>query len=393
MMVMQKTEIRNSLIGAFVWLFISMIIELTLIETLLLFAFFVTVPLTVMLTETKTRDGLLFQSYQLALTLQLPAALFASLSFIFPQGFAAGILSLPWLIFTIVTALYGLLRLLERGISSVEELTVDCGLLYLALGGAWFALYRFGGVVLDFSDTIILLTAIHFHFSALTAPIFAGMLGRMLGKKTNLYKVTTLGIIASPMLVATGITYSRVLEFCAVVLFVFCLFLYSYQTMKLRVNRFAKVLLVLSSGSLMLTMSFSFLYGLGRMLNIQFVSIPTMVLFHGIGNAVGFVFCGVFAWLFVRPQMKSHSYGIPHSKIVGRWKIGANFFERHSFHDEKRPASSGLVDDFSLYKREDFTPASFILKLFRFMSIRLIMNSMLRQDGTASFARFLAFIK
>ncbi|HEX6922318.1 MAG TPA: hypothetical protein VF149_00725 [Bacillales bacterium] len=46
---------------------------------------------------------------------------------------------------------------------------------------------------------------------------------------------------------------------------------------------------------------------------------------------------------------------IPHSSFFGRWRIGEDFFERYHLHRNNH-SPRGLVDDFSVYQREDFQP-------------------------------------
>ncbi|MDI5787811.1 YndJ family transporter [Bacillus licheniformis] len=75
--------------------------------------------------------------------------------------------SLVWLCYTGMIALYGALRLWEREGRSLEEASIDSGLLYLPLEGVAFA-YTLNLQVMDFSPLIVLLTAVHFiilHFS------------------------------------------------------------------------------------------------------------------------------------------------------------------------------------------------------------------------------------
>lgn len=361
---MKRFAYTSTSFGFIFWIILLLFIELSIIEQLLLFAFFVTVPLTLLLTETKSRIGKLPGLYRVALYIQFPMAILAALSFLFPSGVIAGGLSLGWLLFTVTVALYGLLRFLERGWYMIEEVSIDVGLMYVALGGAWFSIHRFGIDMLDFNRTIILLTAIHFHFSAFVTPIFAGLLGRMLKIKEdhnrNLYRITVIGIMTGSILIAAGITYSGILEFFSVLLFVACLILYACQAAALVSpmiqNWLPKILLVVSSVTLLLTMSLSFIYGLGEMIQVSFITIPQMVLLHGVGNAFGFVFAGVLAWVNIQPEMKVNLHDIPHSSIYGKWRIGADFFERNHLHMPETPVSNGLVDQLRDYGREDFDP-------------------------------------
>ncbi len=357
---MKKAAVMNASIGFFIWFIFLFSVTLNLIEQLLLFAIFVTVPLTLFMTETVKRSGTYFKSYTAAFKLHPPMAVLAGLSFITPPGWIAGLLSIGWFVFSIVVFLYGFARFSARGIRPLEELSIDIGLMYFLLGGAWFVMGRFGMDVMDFSTTIIQLTAIHFHFSAFVLPIFNGLLGRFLLHQTDrlskTYRLATFGILAGPILIAIGITYSRIFEFVSVGIFVIALLLYCIEMFTYalpKISWMPRVFLFLSTSALMVTLALSFLYGFSRALNILIISIPNMVLFHGVGNALLVVLCGIAGWLIIHPKADYSHYGIPSSKIFSRFYTGSDFFDRSNLVDQDLHDDS-LVDNMEAYDREDF---------------------------------------
>ncbi|MGP4078913.1 YndJ family protein [Pseudalkalibacillus sp. R45] len=362
---MKKKAMMNAGIGFILWLISLFAIELNLIEQLLLFAIYVTVPLTFALTETVKRDGTLFTTYRAAFHLQLPMAVLAGLSFSLEPGVTAGFLSVGWLVFSILVFLYGAARFSARGTRRLEELSVDIGLIYFLLGGVWFTISRFGLEIMDFSMTIIQLTAIHFQFSAFVLPIFNGLLGRFLvGQQHTLsktYKLATCGILAGPILIAIGITYSRLFEFLSVGIFVIALILYCiliFTHVVPKISWLPRILLFLSTSVLILTLAFSFIYGLSRALNVVMIPIPDMVLFHGIGNAFFVVFCGVVGWFLDTPKPHHNPYGIPFSKIHSGFYTGADFFDRNNLVDSTHLRNS-LIDTMSDYDRTGFSTRKF----------------------------------
>ncbi|WP_221566944.1 YndJ family protein [Alkalihalobacillus sp. TS-13] len=357
---MKKKAVINAGIGFSLWVISLFAIELNLIEQLLLFAIYVTVPLTLTLTETVKRDGVLFKTYRAAFYLQLPMAVLAGLSFSMDPGVTAGFLSVGWLGFSILVFLYGISRLSARGTRPLEELSVDIGLIYFLLGGVWFTISRFGLEVMDFSMTIIQLTAIHFHFSAFVLPIFNGMLGRFLTRQQNVlsktYKLATYGILAGPILIAIGITYSRLFEFLSVGIFVIALLIYCilfFTHVIPKISWLPRILVFLSTSTLILTLAFSFIYGFSRVLNVVIIPIPDMVLFHGIGNAFFVVFCGVVGWLLNTPKPHHNPYGVPFSRIHSGFYTGADFFDRNNLVDPTRHRNS-LINTMSDYDRTGF---------------------------------------
>jgi hypothetical protein len=58
-------------------------------------------------------------------------------------------------------------------------------MLYLPIGGAWLVASRLGIQPLGFGDTIVLLTAVHFHFAGFAAPVLAGLAGRTVAAGTR----------------------------------------------------------------------------------------------------------------------------------------------------------------------------------------------------------------
>ncbi|MED4730752.1 YndJ family protein [Aneurinibacillus migulanus] len=357
---MRRETKARLLVGFVLWIGSLVLFPLGYIERLLLFAFFITVPLALFVVEHPGRDGETSRLYRMIVRLHLPMAVIGTLSFAYPAGKLAGLLSLSWVLFTCLIGLYGLLRFLKRGFYFLEEFCIDAGLMYMTLGGFWFAAHRFDFDIMNFGSLIILLTAIHFHYSSLAVPIFTGLLGRTM-EKTKLYRWMAAGNVISPLLIAVGITYSRTVEWLAVIFFACCLLVYVYYTFRMicveKKGGVTKASLTLSSLSLLLTMGFAVSYGIGRGFGIQWVSIPTMVLIHGTGNTFGFVFLGLLAWTSIRPEARTSASGIPYSRLYGQWKIGAEFLEQAGWLDTSRKPVRGLVDDFSIYENRQFQPS------------------------------------
>ncbi|MCK0472270.1 YndJ family protein [Halalkalibacter sp. APA_J-10(15)] len=358
---MTRTIMIQAIAGLAVWLASFFIVDIGLIERLLLFSILVLVPLILYLTETKDRHGEYFKTYRIAVHLFSVGSLMAFISFFFSPGVLAGMVSVGWLLWTGIVFVYGFIRLAARGLALLEEMSIDIGLMYLLLGGGWFTLSQFGIDVMNFGSLIILLTAIHFHYSAFVTPIFLGLLGRVLRENEYMpitYRLATIGVMISPIGVAVGITYSRLVEFTFVVLFVLCLWMYTLLVIKYvrkkQAHLVGYLLISLSGLILLFTMFLAFYYGLGRLLRVDLILIPDMVTLHGIGNAFGFVLIGVLGWLIILPKMSMNIYGIPFSHITGKWKIGANFFERNQLKADSR--YQGLMDDLSLFDQYDFDP-------------------------------------
>src|SRR5213075_2564830 len=114
---------------------------------------------------------------------------------------------------------------------SIEEISVSAGLIFVSVGGGWLVMSRFGIQPLGFGDTIVLLTAVHFHYAGFAAPILAGMAGRTLTRELSfarrLLMFIVTGIIAGVPMVAAGITLSPVLGLIGTIIISLALILLS----------------------------------------------------------------------------------------------------------------------------------------------------------------------
>ncbi|KAB7708676.1 hypothetical protein F9802_00530 [Bacillus aerolatus] len=230
-------------------------------ETLLLLSVLLFVPLTQQLTGRQKRDRTKLPLIGF-LSLFYPLAAFSA---VFAVTVDTALLALIWFVYTLIVSLSGLLPLLEGGVRPISETAIDSGLIYLGLGGFWFFAYTADLSVMHFSKEMILLTAVHFHYSAFIIPVICGLLGRKWQKKSCIYAMITAVIILSPMTIAMGITYSRWIEFLAVFIYAAALYGYGFFVFKTKFhNKWAKGLLSVSAAVLLITILFSFIYASGR---------------------------------------------------------------------------------------------------------------------------------
>jgi hypothetical protein len=275
----------------------------TLIAVLLLFAILVVTPLALALVTPPPGNRRRAWLYHTARYYQPIAAALTASAFVLPASTYAALLGSSWLLLTGLVALIGLTRLLTRGTLRAEELCINVGLLFLPIGGLWLVLSRLGAHPLGFGDTIVLLTAVHFHYAGFAIPILAGLAGRMLihyrPAIQKLFRLTTIGIITGIPLVALGITFSRVLEVAAVFLLASSLLVLALLIIVAVVprldRRITRFLLTLSALASVATMLLAGAYATGSFTGLV-ITIPQMVLAHGVVNAFGLVLCGLLAW-------------------------------------------------------------------------------------------------
>ena len=300
---MMKT---SSFAGLFLWVgFVVTKLISTPIDTLqyvmmlLMFAYLVLVPLTLNLVPQKKNFF-----YRYATRFQLVSAVLAGVSFFLEQGLTAVLFAIPWLLTTILIALYGLTRILQTWKkSSIFDSLIQIGLMYISIGGAWLVLHRSGIQILNFSDVIVLLTSIHFHYAAFVTPISMAFIGRMLVKAAPTLKPFFKGIailvLFGPPFIAAGITLSDsmpVLEFISVVEFVTPLIVFSILCLVYLIPTMdysVQMLLSISFASLLFSMSSAMIYGFAHINETVILGIPLMIFFHGFVNTFGFSLFGL----------------------------------------------------------------------------------------------------
>jgi hypothetical protein len=158
----------SAAVGAVVWLGIvaSRVFDahaLSNVETFLVLAVLVVVPLCLRLLSTPRRDGTHALWYRAAVYAQPFCAVLALTSFFVAAGTTALLLALLWFFLTLVVAAFGLWRFLPCGVRPAEELPFNAGALYLPVGGFWLVASRGGAEPLGFEGIIVALTAVHFH--------------------------------------------------------------------------------------------------------------------------------------------------------------------------------------------------------------------------------------
>jgi len=359
--LLQKMDIRvrsSIFIGTLIWLgLLAFPLEIGLLNTvarILLLGMLILLPLCISLARSSTVVKTPPQPDNIALFLQPFAAVIAGAAFFLPKGPLSGMLAIVWLPLTGFVAWYGLLRLQNRGLRrtvfQIEEACIDAGLVYLPIGAVWFLASRMGGQVLGFKEPIILLTAVHFHYAGFAAPILAGLVGRTIrsiqpqkhfsghpnpGKVVvlelmasvpirssdvtmpiqkqrfwiwRIYRLVAIGVILGPALVALGITFSRFFEIFAASILALSYLGLAFLTLRVIIPRTrsfgVRLLLSISSLSVIFAMFASVGYALGRWSGVISITIPQMVIVHGWVNALGFVTCGLFGWSLLNYREK-----------------------------------------------------------------------------------------
>ena len=302
---------RSAILGGLVWfmLFLARIgdsPETALIQRIVLLAILVIVPLALSLVpDSESRDEESWL-YRLALLFQPFAALGVVVSFLLEPGVPAAVLAFLWFCETALIAMFGLQRLRKPKLRSAAEVSITAGLIFVQVAGVWLVVHRLGIQLLGYGDTIILLTAVHFHFAAYAAPILAGLAGRRLSQfagVSRVFKFTPIFIIAGIPLVAAGISFSPALAFAGTLMISIGLVLLAVLVAGWILPSIesipARVLLLLSSVSCLPAMVLACIYAYSIVFKQLLIDIPQMAMTHGMLNAFGFSLSGLVAWCLI----------------------------------------------------------------------------------------------
>jgi hypothetical protein len=303
---------RNAVIGGAVWfvlwpLLLSDTFEADLIQRILLLGVLVIVPLGLALIGSAL--GSRSPLFAAAIVLQPFAALAVVGSAFVDPGFVAAGLALMWLVTSGLIGLEGLVgfyRLLRSDRRSIADLSIIAGMIYLPVGSVWLIMSRLGIQPLDFGDTIVLLTAVHFHFAGFAAPLLAGLTGRYLSERTGVrtfYVFAAISVIVGTPLVAAGITASPLIALVGALVISLGLICLSFLNVIWIVPRFSsplpKLLLIISSLASVPAMLLAVAYAYSIVFHKLIVDIPQMAMTHGVANAFGFALCGLVAWVLM----------------------------------------------------------------------------------------------
>ncbi|WP_068776530.1 YndJ family transporter [Paenibacillus sp. FJAT-26967] len=308
-----KASILPTILGGILTILIFLLdyLAFNLIEKFLMFAAFVLVPLVILLLNHDKKNKHQRILYKAIKLLYFPAALLALASVMSSKTWApgstalSGALSLGWLLFTLLLCIYGLTVIVNRK-GRIEEIAIGAGLVYFFIGGIWFALYQYQFHMLQINPDKHGLSSVHFHFSSAIVPIFIGMLGRIMTKKSWYPWIVAIDIIG-PILIAVGMIFSKPIEYIGVTLFACNIAIYTtYLLTYLRKNSLhnkASFFLVISCMAfytiVVISLSYPLLKKLFSLTILDFIPI------YGSLYAFGFVLCGLIGWVFLKSRFQN----------------------------------------------------------------------------------------
>jgi len=296
----------SALLGAAVWLGAVLAGALGTVPRALALAPLILVPLGVGMAGQRPFPGLAGTCLRTAVWCQPVGALgFTASLALDVTGPTAALLAAPWLVVTGLLGLAALVRTLDRGGLALPETAVDAGLAYVSVGAVALLLFHLD-ITFYFGSTIILLTAVHFHYAGFVLPVVTGLTGRSGHLDSRRWRSLVGVILAGPAIIAVGISFSPLVEVVAVGGFTVAVALFGWYVL-LRIAparpRRQAVLLGASAVALPVSMALALGYGVATFSGVDLgLDIATMVALHGTLNAFGFALLGLVGWRLAVPE-------------------------------------------------------------------------------------------
>lgn len=288
--------IAQSLVGSCIWLATAAWLQPGWSAALLAFAPLVLMPLVLEMLD-----------MPILRRLSLPAFLPMLASYGLEQGPVAGALAAPWLAFALV---FVAVRLHAAVRDRRYVLLLVAG--NLVVGACWLIMARLGQRPLEYEHAIVHATAVHFHYAGFILPILALQWADAAPSPAR--RVLLAALLLGVPMVAAGITLSAFAihwpELIAVWFFVAACVVFAVAQARFALASMTglpRILLGVSSVSLIVAMSLALAYGTRNYLPVDWLDIPLMLRTHGPIQVFGFALPGVIGWLeHARQQQRGH---------------------------------------------------------------------------------------
>jgi hypothetical protein len=303
---LEKQNAAQSLIGAGLWASVATLAGVRrapvgVIELLLLFAVLVIVPLGFNLM--RMDDSAAIEHRMRALSwFEAAAALAVVVSFWQRPGVVAATLTVPWFVLGVSVALAGVWNLYWKEARSLANLAVSIAGVDLAFAGGWLVISRAGLHPIGFHEPIVLLTAVHFHYSGFAVALIAAAALRIRQERAiRLGVLTPIAwlVLLLPFLLAAGFVISPALRMVAalglavsVPTLAACLFWMS----RLFHAAVARVYMRVGAIAAWVAMCLAGVYAVTDCAGRAFMTMPGMASTHGVLNGLGFVLCSMLAF-------------------------------------------------------------------------------------------------
>lgn len=299
-------------IGGAIWLAVPWLpsgkpLAVASIDHLFLLMPLVAAPLALtLLARLRQEDGdALSPLVRFAQWLQPAAAALLLLSFVLPNGTAAGILTVPWLGVALMVTAAGVSHAVRHRGLRAPGASLVAAQVFLAVGAVWLLFWRLGASPRDFSPLTVSLGAVHFHFNGFSSQVLIGATGRRLTRASRwlrpLHRFVTVAAIGGLPLLAAGkaisLPVARILGVSAITLALIGLSVTMTAVAMAARSVLTRSFLVASAACGAVAAGLAGAFGGGELAGREWMSIGTMVAAHGVLMSVGFTLCGLVGHL------------------------------------------------------------------------------------------------
>ncbi len=190
---------------------------------------------------------------------------------------------------------------------ALQERAFDVALLYLFVGSVWWLAWAGGFAIQGFGGLQALLTAAHFHVAGMGACTVAGLLGQWFENSPgrNLLRAAVVAMVSGVAVLAIGIAAYRPLEEAAawwVALAAMGLAVALLFRVRSARSPLVKLCSALAGLSPLVPAVLAIRFSQGGFAGLEAGSLETMVFFHAVPNAVGFVGLGLLSFVLERDR-------------------------------------------------------------------------------------------
>jgi hypothetical protein len=205
----------------------------------------------------------------------------------------------------------GGLAILRRLELRIPAFCVAASLGFLQVGGVGLLASRLGVPMAGFEEPIVLLTAVHFHYTGFAAPLLVAALAHFAGsarRRSRLLAAVAFGVVASTPVIAIGFMFSPLLKLAGVVWLAASIFAFSLLTFSSlgELRGAGRPWLVVSSTAVWAGLALALVYAAGEYTGVSYIGLAEMARYHGAANGIGFTLCGLLGWI-----LQTDSAGTP----------------------------------------------------------------------------------
>ncbi|MFI1395734.1 YndJ family protein [Streptomyces sp. NPDC020681] len=215
-----------------------------------------------------------------------------------PRGTAAVALAGIYALGTLLLAAQAPRRLARTRSLAPAEIAVLTALVTPSVAALALIAERSGHQLFGFSLPILALTVPHFHFAGFAAALVAGLVCRTAPGAAG--RFAALSVPLGTLLVLAGYfldDWAELLGALVLTAGMWAVALLTWRDVRAGgPDRFTRGLLAVSAAVLVATMLLALSWALGEATGVPHPNLTWMAATHGLGNALGFALCSVFAW-------------------------------------------------------------------------------------------------